>query len=106
MNTYLEDKNNKVKKKYEKYKTITTKLKSFDTFVIIAATSDSITLSPTEIGLIAISISTATACGLSIGNKVIYEVIIKKINTKDDMRKINKQLKLSKNYTENPYKIM
>ena len=63
MITYFEDKNNKVKKKYEKYKTLTTILKSFDTFVIIAATSNSITLSLTEIGLIAISISTATACG-------------------------------------------
>ena len=74
--TYFKDKNNQSKKKYKKYKTITTKLKSFDTFVIIATISSSITLSLTGIGLIAIPISTATACGLSIGNKVIYEIII------------------------------
>ena len=37
-------------------------------------------LSLTGIGLIAIPISTATACGLSIGNKVIYEIIINKYN--------------------------
>ena len=37
--TYFKDKNNKSQKKYKKYNTITTKLKSFDTFVIIAPTS-------------------------------------------------------------------
>ena len=80
MNTYFKDKNNKSKKKYKKYKTITTILKSFDTFVIIATTSSSITLSLTGIGLIVIPISTATACGLSIGNKLLYEIIINKYN--------------------------
>ena len=69
---YFKDKNNKSKMKYKKYKTLTTVLKSFDTFVIIATTSSSITLSLTGIGLIAMPIWTATACGLSIGNKVIY----------------------------------
>ena len=78
--TYFKDKNNESKKKYKNYKTITTLLKSFDTFVIIATASKSITLSLTEIGLIAIPESTATACGLSIGNKVIYEIIINKHN--------------------------
>ena len=80
MITYFKDKNNKSKKRYKNYKTITTKLKSFDTFVIIATTSSSITLSLTGIGLIAIPISTATACGLSIRNKVLYEIIINKYN--------------------------
>ena len=78
MINYFKDKNNKSKKKYKKYKTITTILKSFDTFVIIATTSISITLSPTGIGLIVIPISTASACALSIGNKVLNEVIINK----------------------------
>ena len=80
MITYFKDKNNKSKKRYKNYKTITTILKSFDTIVIIATTSSSITLSLTGIGLIAIPKSTATACGLSIGNKVLYEIIIKKYN--------------------------
>ena len=71
MITYFKDKNNKSKKKFKKYETITTILKSFDTFVIIATTSSSINLSFTGIGLIVIPISTATACGLSIGNKVL-----------------------------------
>ena len=80
MITYFKEKNNKSKKKYKKYKTITTILKSFDTFVIIATTSSSITLSLTGIGLIVIPISAATACGLSNGNKVLYEIIINKYN--------------------------
>ena len=78
MVTYFKDKNNKSYKKYKKYKTITTKLKSFDTFIFIATTSSSITLSLTGIGLIVIPISTATACRLSIANKVLYEIIINK----------------------------
>ena len=76
MITYFKDKNHKSKKKYKKYKTITTILKSFDTFVIIATTSSFVTLSLKGIGLIVIPISTASACALSIGNKVIYEMII------------------------------
>ena len=80
MITYFKDKNNKSKRKYKKYKTITTILKSFDTFVIIATTSSSITLSVTGIGLIVIPISTASACALSIGNKVLYEVVVNKYN--------------------------
>ena len=80
MITYFKHKNHKSKKRYKKYKTITTILKSFDTFVIIATTSSSITLSLTGIGLIVIPISTASACALSIGNKVIYEMIINKHN--------------------------
>ena len=74
--TYFEDKNNKSKTKYKKHRTVTTILKSFDNFVIIATTSSSTNLSLTGNGLIVIPITTATACGLSIGSKVIYEVII------------------------------
>ena len=80
MITYFKDKNHKSKKKYKKYKTITTILQSFDKFVIIATTSSSITLSLTRIGLIVIPITTASACALSNGNKVIYEIIINKYN--------------------------
>ena len=80
MINYLKDKNNKSKTKYKKYEMITTLLKSFDTFVIIATTSSSITLSLTGTGLIVIPISTTSACALSVGNKVLYEVIINKYN--------------------------
>ena len=57
---------------------ITTQLKSFYTFANIATTSSSITLSLTGIGSIAVPILTATACGLSIAIKVLYEIIINK----------------------------
>ena len=80
MITYFKDKNNKSKKKYKKYKTLTTLLKSFDTIVVIATTSTSISLSVIGIGLKVIPISTATACCLSITNKVFYEIIIQKYN--------------------------
>ena len=53
-------------------------LKSIDTFVNFAKTSSSITLTLTGIGFIAIPLSTATAFGLSIGNKVLYEITINK----------------------------
>ena len=78
MNAYSKDKNNKTKKKNKRYKTKTTIINSFGTFVFSATTSSSITLSLTGIGLIAIPKSTATAYGLSIGKTVIYDVIINK----------------------------
>ena len=80
MITYSKDKNDKSKSKYSKYGTLTAKLKSIDTFVILATTSSSITLSLTGFGLIVIPISTGIACGLSVSNKVLYEVIINKCN--------------------------
>ena len=66
MITYFKDKNNKSKKKYKNYKTMTTILKSFDTIVIIATTSSSISLSLTGFGLIVVPISSSIARGLSI----------------------------------------
>ena len=80
MITYFKDKNTNSKKRYKKYKTQTTIIKSIDTFVIFAKPSSSITLSLRGIGLIVIPISTATACGLSIGNKIKNEIIINKYN--------------------------
>ena len=76
MITNFKDKNNKSKKKFKNYKTLTTKMKSFHPVFSFETTSSSSTLSLTGVGLIVIPISTATACGLSIGNKVKYEIII------------------------------
>ena len=50
MITSFKDKNYKSKKKYRKNKKLTTKLKSSDTFVIIATTSSFFRLSHTGIG--------------------------------------------------------
>ena len=78
MITYFKDKNYKSKK--GKIKKLTTLLKSFDKFVIIATTSSSITLSRTGTGLTIILTSTGIACGLTIGKKVLYEIVMQKYN--------------------------
>ena len=57
-----------------------TVLESVDSIVTIAATSTSITLSITGVGLIILPISTGIACGLSLGNKVLHKLIINKYN--------------------------
>ena len=80
MITYFKDKNNKSKKRYKNYKTLNTVLESVDSIVIIAATSTSITLSVTGIGLIVLPISAGIACALSLGNKILHKIIINKYN--------------------------
>ena len=70
MITYFKNKNNKSKKRYKNYKTPNTDLESIDSIVIIGATSTSITLSITGVGLINLSISAGNACTLSLGNKI------------------------------------
>ena len=80
MMTYFKDKNNKSKKRYKIYKTLNTILESVDNIVIIEATSTSITLSVTGIGLIVLPILAVIACTLSLGNKKLHNLIINKYN--------------------------
>ena len=80
MITYFKDKNNKSKKRYKNYKTLNTILESVDIIVIIGATSTSITLSITGIGLIILPISAGVVCALSLGNKILQKLIINKYN--------------------------
>ena len=80
MITYFKDKNNKSKKRFKNYKTLNTVLESVDSIVIIAATSTSITLSITGIGLNILPISAGIACTLSVANKVLHKIIINKHN--------------------------
>ena len=80
MITYFKDKNNKSKMKYKNYKTLNTILESVDSIVIIGATSTSITLSITGVGLIILTISAGVACALSLGNKILHKIIINKYN--------------------------
>ena len=80
MITYFKDKNNKSKKKYKNYKTLNAILESVDSIVIIAATSTSITLSITGVGLIILPISAGVACALSLGNKILHKLNINKYN--------------------------
>ena len=80
MITYFKDKNNKSKTRYKNYKTLNTILESVDSIVIIGATSPSITLSITGIGLIILPITAGIACTLSLGNKVLQKLIINRYN--------------------------
>ena len=80
MITYFKDKNNKSKKRYKNYKTLNTIIESVDSIVIIGATSTSITLSITGVGLIILPISAGIACALSLGNKILHKIIINKYN--------------------------
>ena len=80
MITYFKDRNDKSKKRYKKYKTLNTILESVDSIVIIGATSTSITLSVTGVGLIILPISAGIACTLSLGSKVLHKIIINKYN--------------------------
>ena len=80
MITYFKDKTNKSKKRYKNYKTLNTVLESVDSIVIIGATSTSITLSVTGIGLIILPMSAGIACGISLGNKILHKLIINKYN--------------------------
>ena len=61
MITYFKDKNQKSEKKNKNYKTLNTILESVDSIVIIGATSTSITLSVTGVGLIILPISAGFA---------------------------------------------
>ena len=78
MITYFKDKNNKSKKKYKNYKTLNTILESVDSIVSIGATSISITLSVTGVGLIIVPISAGIACTLSLGNKELHKLMLNK----------------------------
>ena len=61
-----------------KLETLNTVIKSVDTLFIIGATSTSITLSITGVGLSILPKSDVVACTLSIRNKVYYKIITKK----------------------------
>ena len=71
MMTYFKDKNSKAKKRYKNYKTLNTVLESVENIIILGATSISITLSITGIGLIVLPKSAGIACALSLSNKVL-----------------------------------
>ena len=77
---YFTDKNNKSKKRQKKYKTLITIVESVDTIVINGATSTSITLSITGIGLAVVPISAGIACSLSLIDKILHKLMKNKYN--------------------------
>ena len=80
MRTYFKDKNHKSKKKYKKYKILTTLIQSLDRFVIIATTSTFVPLRLSGNGSLMIPISTGIACGSTVSFKVKYEIVMQKYN--------------------------
>ena len=88
MITYFKDKNLKSKKKCKNNKTITSMIESVDTVVIFGATTTSATLSVIGVRLLLVPVSAGIACALSLGNKLIHKIIIKKNNK---FRKQNKK---------------
>ena len=67
MITNFKDENGKLKKKFENYKVLLTRIEAVDNFVIIATTSTSVP----GFGLIVISISTGFGYGSTLINKVL-----------------------------------
>ena len=59
---------------------LTMLLKLFDTIVVIATTYTSIFSSVTGVNLIAIPVTAATAYGISISYKIVYEIVTQKYN--------------------------
>ena len=82
-------------------------MKLFDTFVDFATTASSITLSFTVFGLIAMPISTETACGISIRNELLYENIKNKYKKcKKHFEKDQQTIECFDKKTINLYSIM
>ena len=107
MITFFKDKNHKSKKKFKNCEILNKILESIDTNVIIGATSISISLSITGIGLSILPISTGIACTLSLVNKIIHKMVINKYKTsKKYTKKTNKLLKISINCTGYLYTII
>ena len=84
MISYFKDEDQKSNKRYKSYKTLNTKLESVDTIVIIGGMTTSIALKLIGIGLIVSPISAGIACTLSLGNKVLHEIIINKYNKNNE----------------------
>ena len=74
----LKDKKNKSKKRYRNYKAQNTVSESVDSIFSIGATSTSIRLSITGVGLNILPISAGIASALSLRNKVLQKLIINK----------------------------
>ena len=107
MIVYFKDKNHKSKKKIKNYKILNTNLESVDTIIFMGATSTSITLSLTGVGFFILPIAAGIACTQSLGNKVLQKIIINNYKKYEkNMININKQLNLSRNYTETLYEKM
>ena len=91
VNTNFKDKKNNSKKKNKNYKTLTSILESVDTIVIVGATTTSVTLSVTGVGLVVVSFFSGIACALSLGRKVIHKLVLKMFNKNKNLYEKDQQ---------------
>ena len=107
MITSFIDKNLESKKICDNYRTVASILESVDTVVFLGATTTSLTLAVTGVGLIVVLMTAGVAGDLTIGEKVIHKIILKKFIWYKKYYKKNQQTIESSNkkYTENVYKI-
>ena len=90
----FKDRNHKSKMRHKTYKTLNTILESLYSIFILGATSTSIILSLTCVGLIVLPMSAGIACTLSLGKKALDKIIINKNNKyKNQHEKDQKSIK-------------
>ena len=80
MITSFKNKDHKMKKRYGKYRTLTSIKESVDTVVTYGETTTSVTLSVFGVGLIVVPISAGNKSALSLRNKLLHKIILNKYN--------------------------
>ena len=86
MITYFEDINHKSEKKLKNHTTRASLLESVETVILFASKTTSVSSTLTGVDLIVVPISAAIACALSLGNKVLHNIIL------NEKKKYKKQL--------------
>ena len=93
-------------KKKENYKLLTSILESIDIDGIISATTASVTLSVTGVGLVLVPISAGVACALSLGNKVLQKIVLNKYTRYEEQNYKDQQTSTPlRNYRRKFYEI-
>ena len=112
---FYEEEYKKLKKKYNKFKTLNKILNTIDSVVIIGFTSTSITFSLTGFGIITIPIIAGIGCGITITSKIICEYLKTKeksylekytlsYNTLQDFKKLHQKSLEDNVLDQNEYK--
>ena len=87
MNTNFKDKNQKPEKNYENYNTFTSTVESVNAVFIIGATTAFVILTVSVVCLILVSKSSGMARALSLGNKVLQKIKLKKKYKKNNLKR-------------------
>ena len=93
MITYFKDKNQTSRQQYKNYKNLNTILESVDSIIFIEATSTSMALSRTGMGLNILPITAGIACTISSSNKVLHKLTLYKHKYKSQNDKDQQTIK-------------